>query len=111
MLAGLIQGRTSATGQTERRPQDSLVLARGVPMPLFFFDVIDSSDPSHPTDSIGTELANREAIPDEAADLLANIARGELPDGSKRTFSVSVRDDQGRVFYKATLSYQGGWCD
>jgi hypothetical protein len=77
-------------------------------MPLFFFDVTDDGAPRSP-DGIGTEHPNKECVPAEAADLLANIARDHLPDGSHRSFSVSVRDSEGRVLYKATLALDGGW--
>ncbi len=58
---------------------------------------------------IGTEHPNKECIPDEVADLLANIARDHLPDCSNYTFSVSVRDSDERVIYKATLALRAGW--
>lgn len=78
-------------------------------MPLFFFDVTDDGDePRHP-DPIGTEHPSEECIHAEAVDLLANIARDKLPDGMDRTFSVSVRDNEGRVIYKASLALHAGW--
>ena len=78
-------------------------------MPLFFFDVTDDGGAPRSPDDIGTEHPDRECIPAEAADLLANVARDHLPDGSHRAFSVSVRDDQNQIIYKATLSYQAAW--
>jgi hypothetical protein len=84
-------------------------VGEGVQMSLYFFDVTDDGDESRSPDSIGTEHPSKECIPAEAADLLANIAWDLLPDGTHRTFSVSVRDDEGRVIFKATLSLQAGW--
>jgi hypothetical protein len=78
-------------------------------MPLFFFDVTDDGDEARRPDPIGTEHASEECIPAEAADLLANIARDHMPNGPRRSFSVSVRDRENRVIYKATLSFEGGW--
>jgi hypothetical protein len=78
-------------------------------MPIFFFDVSDDGDALRSPDVIGTEHPNKECIPDEVADLLANIARDHLPDGSNHTFSVSVRDSDERVIYKATLALRAGW--
>jgi hypothetical protein len=78
-------------------------------MSLYFFDVTDNGDEPRSPDSIGTEHPSKECIPAEAADLLANLAWDHLPDGSHRTFSVSVRDNEGRVIYKATLSLQDEW--
>lgn len=78
-------------------------------MPMFFFDVTDDGGEPRSPDDIGTEHPSKECIPEEAADLLANIARSHLPDGSRRTFSVSVRDDQGQVIYKVALFYQAEW--
>ena len=77
-------------------------------MPLYFFDVIDDGEPGSP-DEIGTDFPDKESIPDEAVALLANVARERLPDGTHRTFSVSVREAEGPVMFKATLSFQAGW--
>jgi hypothetical protein len=78
-------------------------------MPLFFFDVADDGDKPRAPDHMGTEHPSKECIPAEAADLLVGMARDHLPDGPNRSFSVSVRDSDSRVIYKATLSLAGGW--
>jgi hypothetical protein len=78
-------------------------------MPLFFFDLTDDGDEPRQPDPIGTEHPTKECIPAEAVDLLANIARDRLPDGKDRTFSVSVRDNEGQVIYKASLALRAGW--
>ncbi len=80
-------------------------------MPIFFFDVSDDGDVLRSPDVIGTEHPNKECIPDEVADLLANIARDHLPDCSNYTFSVSVRDSDERVIYKATLALRADGYD
>jgi hypothetical protein len=77
-------------------------------MPLYFFDVTDDGEPSSP-DAIGTEFPDKEAIPDEAVNLLAGIARDRLQHGTHRTFAVDVRDEEGRIIFKATLSFKAGW--
>jgi hypothetical protein len=77
-------------------------------MSLFFFDVADDGAPLV-LDDIGTEHPDKECIPDEVADLLGNVARDNLSGGSNRTFSVSVRDSDDRIIYKATLVFQAGW--
>jgi hypothetical protein len=76
---------------------------------LYYFDVADDGDKPRLPDHMGTDHPGKECIPEEAADLLAGIARDHLPDGSHPSFSVSVRDSDSRVIYKATLSFAGGW--
>jgi hypothetical protein len=88
---------------------DTFGLAKGErKMPLYYFDVIDDRQPGT-SDAIGTDLIDRFSVLDEAQSLLANIARDRLPDGLHRTFSVSVRNEEGRVIFTAELSLNGKW--
>jgi hypothetical protein len=77
-------------------------------MPLYFFDFNDDSKPSSP-DTMGTDLPSLESVPEEAVAALAIIAKDELPDGSHRVFSASVRNEEGLVIYTASLTLQSGW--
>ena len=73
-------------------------------MTLYFFDVMDDGKPARRMES--ERNSDRNAIPDEA---VAFIARDRLPDGAHRSLSVSVRENEGPVIFKATLSLQAGW--
>jgi hypothetical protein len=77
-------------------------------MPLFFFDVKVDDKPRDGRDDVGTDHSSKECIPAETADLLATISRDHL-DGSHRSFSVSVRDTEDSVIYKAKLTFEAGW--
>jgi hypothetical protein len=41
--------------------------------------------------------------------VLANIAKDRLPDGDRRVFSASVRNEEGLVIFTASLTLQSGW--
>jgi hypothetical protein len=58
---------------------------------------------------MGTDLPSLEWVPEEAVAALANIAKDRLPDGNHRVFSASVRNEEGRVLYSASLTLQSGW--
>lgn len=76
-------------------------------MPLYFFDIDDGARKSRDTE--GTELPDRQALRREAIGILPDIAREELPDGDRRTFTCSVRDQSGAVIFVADLSLRAGW--
>lgn len=76
-------------------------------MPVFFFDVSEDGAINH-SDPLGTEIPKAD-IPDEAVGMISCITADRLPDGLKRIFSVSVRDEAGGVVFKATLSLIAGW--
>ncbi|WP_409566881.1 DUF6894 family protein [Methylobacterium sp. J-048] len=64
-------------------------------MPHFFFDTDDGNFRN--VDREGFELSGIEAARIEALDALPDMARNRLPDGDRRTYSVRVRDEDGRV--------------
>ena len=76
-------------------------------MPLYFFDT-DDGDHSHRDDE-GLDLPHVEAARVAALDALPDMARDKMPDGDRRTFVASVRNDRGAVVYVATLSLKGEW--
>jgi hypothetical protein len=75
--------------------------------PLYYFDFDDGRQASF--DTLGTEFANLEAVADQAVAALAEIARDRLPNGSHCVLAASVRNKEGRVIFKATLTLQSEW--
>ena len=78
-------------------------------MPRYFFDINDGERAS--TDDVGCDLPARQSVRNQAIGVLPNIARDELPDGDTRVFTCSVREETGRVIYRAKLSLESGWLD
>ena len=76
-------------------------------LPLYYFDFDDGRQAS--CDKFGTEFADLEAVADEAVAVLAEIARDRLPSGSHCVLAASVRNKEGRVIFKATLTLQSEW--
>ena len=76
-------------------------------MPLYFIDTDDGDVHHHDTE--GHDLPSAQAARDAAHDALPDMARDKLPDGDKRTFSATVRDQAGTVLYAATLTLAGEW--
>ena len=74
-------------------------------MPRFFIDTDDGDVHIH--DDEGFDLADAEAARREAMTVLPDMARDKLPDGDRRTFVATVRDDAGSVVYSATLTLVG----
>ena len=76
-------------------------------MPRYFFDTDDGDQSLRDED--GLDLPHVEAAREAALDVLPDMARDKMPDGDRRTFVASVRDDRGIVVYIATLSLKGEW--
>ncbi len=74
-------------------------------MPRFFIDTDDGDVRVH--DDEGFDLADAEAARREAMTVLPDMARDKLPDGDRRTFVATVRDEAGSVLYSATLTLVG----
>ncbi len=74
-------------------------------MPRFYFDTDNGG--SAIRDDEGIECENLEAAVDEAAKVLPDMARDVLPDGDRRAFVVTVRDESGKAVYRFTLSLLG----
>ena len=72
-------------------------------MPRYFFDFAE--DGRLAPDEVGTELADLDAAREEALTTLAGIAMDEMPDGDRREFALTIRDDDGTKL-TATLSVQ-----
>ncbi len=76
-------------------------------MPRYFIDTDDGDYPHHDED--GHDLPNDEAARLTALDALPDMARDKIPDGDRRIFTATARDEQGNVVYKAFLTLEGGW--
>ena len=74
-------------------------------MPRYFIDTDDGD--VRINDDQGFDLADAEAARREAMAVLPDMARDKLPDGDRRTFVATVRDEEGSVVYSATLTLVG----
>ncbi|MFC7739518.1 DUF6894 family protein [Roseomonas sp. GCM10028921] len=72
-------------------------------MPRFFFEADTDAD-TYVVDEEGMELASRDAARAYAVASLRNLAWEDLGTGDFTRCSVTVRDDAGDPFYRATLS-------
>ena len=70
-------------------------------MPLYFFDTRDND--VFLEDDIGLELSDLEAVKEQAALSLAELARDVLPGSIKRTLTVEVRDERQPVMMAKLL--------
>jgi len=75
-----------------------------------YFSDYDDGETKY-VDTIGTELASPEQVPDEGIGLLATMFRDTRALKGSRTLIASIRDDRGRVIYQVTLTLQGVWTD
>ena len=78
-------------------------------MPRYFFDIDDGE--MHFRDDDGQELNDLRAARDEAVVVLPAIARDVLPNGDRRDFVASIRDEENRVVFRATLSLVVEWIE
>ena len=76
-------------------------------MPRYFIDTDDGDSPHRDED--GHDLPDDDAARQAALDALPDMARDKLPDGDRRTFRATARDERGNVIYDATLTLDGGW--
>ena len=78
-------------------------------MSRYFFDIDDGERSVMDID--GLEMPDRESVRHAAIDVLPDVARDELPDGDHRSFVCSVRNEAGKVIFRACLSLEAGWLD
>jgi hypothetical protein len=76
-------------------------------MPRFFFD-IDDGDRTYRDDE-GLDFPNAEAARDNAVSALPDIARDAMPDGERRDFLVTMRDESGTPIFRASLTLRTEW--
>jgi hypothetical protein len=78
-------------------------------MTLFFFDI---SDGGYATpDTTGTELCDRDEARKAALAVLAPIAQENLPDRLECPVTVTVRDEEKRPIFHASLTLVEDWID
>ena len=71
-------------------------------MPRYFIDIDDGE--THAEDEEGSELPDLLAARNDAVAALHESAKGKLSGCDRRTLTTSVRDEAGRVLFKARLS-------
>ena len=57
-------------------------------------------------DDFGVEFDQFEEARNHAVSLLPDIAREELPNGTRRDFICDIRTEEGHVIYRATLKFR-----
>jgi hypothetical protein len=78
-------------------------------MPRFFFD-IQMGAISH-QDQDGTDMPGPLEARVIALEALTSFAKDDRSDRDQRHWAADVRDETGRVIYRASLSLMGGWID
>jgi hypothetical protein len=73
-------------------------------MARFYFDLTDNGE-FYP-DTEGTELPSIEAVEDEAARALLEIARDAMPDGTYRQVAFHVRDDTNAALLVVKVTFE-----
>lgn len=76
-------------------------------MPRYFIDTSDGDLTI--VDREGLELPNDNAAREAALGTLPDMARDLIPDGDRRSFTVSVRNMSGDAIYRAVLTLEGSW--
>jgi len=70
-------------------------------MPRYYFDYLDG--PKSAPDEEGKELPDLAAARAEALQTLGLIAKDELPDGDRRDFRISIREENGPALMLLSL--------
>lgn len=71
-------------------------------MAIYFFDTLDNGEFSR--DDIGLELSDLEAVREQAAMSLVELAHDVLPGTTRREMSVEARDER-RLILRAHLNF------
>jgi hypothetical protein len=97
---GSEQERRLGPGGWRGKPESTRV-------PRFYFDIHDGE--RFTPDDEGLVLPDAQAARDRAVSTLPDIARDVMPDGAKRDFVVTMRDESGTAIFRASLSLQTEW--
>jgi len=76
-------------------------------MPRYFSDLV--SGPRIYTDTIGTELADVELIPDEVSGFQMSNAKDNLQSSDDFDSVILVRNEKNQVIYQSTLTHRVVW--
>jgi hypothetical protein len=60
-------------------------------------------------DDVGLDFPDAKAARDTAVTTLPDVARDVMPDGAKRDFIVTMRDESGTPVFRASLSLRTEW--
>ncbi len=77
-------------------------------MPRYFFDTHDGELAT--PDEIGIDLTTREDVESTVRDLLFDLGHAELLKGADRTFTAIVRNAEGAVEYRGSLTLRIDAC-
>ena len=77
-------------------------------MPLFYFDTDDGELAIR--DEIGIDLTTREDVESTTRDLLFDLGHAEVLKGADRIFNATVRDAEGAVVYRGSLTLRIDAC-
>lgn len=74
-------------------------------MPRYFIDFQEGNDTIK--DEEGGELKDLNVAREQAVEIFSHLDYRNLCDGPQHTYATSVRDEQGRIVYKADLTFSG----
>ncbi|VVT34335.1 conserved hypothetical protein [Rhizobium sp. EC-SD404] len=77
-------------------------------MPRYYFDVVDGTQLDR--DDQGIDYRDIAEARIAAMDGLGDITREILPDGSRRSVVVKVRDEAGNYVYACKIDFRGAEC-
>lgn len=78
------------------------LLTSDTPMPRFFIDLHDGSQPVH--DEVGFELPDLAAARGKVTRIMGAIAQDLQPDLERQDYVACVRDHGGKVVFRARMS-------
>jgi hypothetical protein len=71
-------------------------------MPQYFFDYMDGTR-AYPDDE-GADLPDLNEARAEALRAIGGIVKGKMPDGDRRDFQISIRENSGPVLMVVSLA-------
>ncbi len=71
-------------------------------MSHYFIDLHDGAN--YVKDTVGFDLADEDAVRNKLVRIMAKIAQGLTPDPDRQDYLALVRDDTGRLLFRAHLS-------
>lgn len=78
-------------------------------MPRYYFDIDDGERAT--VDDEGTDHADAESAQIEGIETLAHVVKDVLPAGNVRDFKMDIRDEAGKVIFKATIALRSHWVE
>lgn len=78
-------------------------------MPRYFIDIHDGAN--HVKDTVGFDLPDQDAAREKLVRIMSKIAQGFTLMGERQDFLAIVRDEAGKMIYRAHLSLDIEPCD